>query len=358
MGTETVSSEAESTPSTQTTAARRFTFWALMAASALMVALLIPLWRPLLLAGVFVAGLDDVNEKMVLRLRGRRWWAAGLVTLGTNLLILAPIAALVGTAVSQADEAAAALHNFLDTGGYKGALEKLPEYLSSRALQYTQQLPQELKALTASGAWARRAVGGLSMAGTFITQYVLMTIAMFFFFADGPRLRRWLSDSVPLKADRSREVITRFRETSRVVLGANLVTALGQASVATVGYFIAQVPQAFFFGLLTFFTSFFPGIGTALVALPLSLLLYANGHPYAALFLAAWSTIVVGLIDNIVRPMLTRGKEQLHGAVVFFTLLGGVAVFGAIGLILGPLALSVFLTLLALWKKEAPSLDR
>jgi len=339
-------------PIRPSSAARQFTFWALMAALALMVTLLLPLWQPLLLAGVLAAGLHDFNERVVIKLRGNRWWASGLVTIGINLLILAPIAALVGIAVSQADEASGAIHGFLSNGGYKEWIAKLPEPLAARAGEILAKLPEEFRKLTNSASLARSAVGGISALGSYLTQYVLMTIAVFFFFADGPRLRHWISNSLPLKRERSREIILRFRETSRVVLGANLVTALAQASVATVGYFIAQVPQAFFFGLLTFFTSFFPGIGTALVALPLSLLLFANGHPYAAVFLAAWSTLVVGVIDNILRPWLTRGKEQLHGAVVFFVLLGGIAVFGAIGLLVGPLALSAVLTAFHLWKQQ------
>lgn len=334
-------------------AARSFTFWSLMAALALMATLLLPLWQPLLLAAVLAAGLHDINERLVNKLRGNRWFAAGVVTVGINLLILAPIAALVAIAVSQADEARDAINGFLSNGGYKDWIAMLPDPLAARAFELFAKLPEEFRKLTASGSLARSAFGGISVLGSYLTQYVLMTIALFFFFADGPRLRHWISKSLPLKRERSREIILRFRETSRVVLGANLITALAQASVATIGYFIAQVPQAFFFGLLTFFTSFFPGIGTALVALPLALLLFANGHPYAAVFLAAWSTLVVGVIDNILRPWLTRGKEQLHGAVVFFVLLGGIAVFGAMGLLLGPLALSAVLTALHLWKQQA-----
>jgi predicted PurR-regulated permease PerM len=77
------------------------------------------------------------------------------------------------------------------------------------------------------------------------------------------------------------------------------------------------------------------------------------GHGYAALFLAIWSTVVVGLSDNILRPMLAKGGTHLHGAVVLFSILGSIAYFGAIGIILGPLTLSAFLTMLDLWKRES-----
>lgn len=324
-----------------------------MASGALMVALILPLWQPLLLAAVITAGLSSVQGKLVRAFGGRRWLGATVMTIGTNLLILAPIALLVATAISQADDALHGLRAFIDEGKYKEVLMKLPEPLGSRLLEYTVNVPKELgQTLGASGSLARRAMGGLSVLGSYITQYALMTVAMFFLFADGPRLRQWANSNIPLRSDRTRQVLVRFRQSARVVLGGNLLTALAQAAVATIGYFIAHVPQAFFFGLLTFFTSFFPAIGTALVALPLALLLYATGHLYSALFLAAWATLVVGIVDNVVRPLLTRGKEQLHGAVVFFSLLGGVALFGAMGLVVGPLSLSLFFTLLQIWKQE------
>ena len=130
---------------------------------------------------------------------------------------------------------------------------------------------------------------------------------------------------------------------------------MAQALIATVGYLVAGVPQALFFGLLTVFSSFIPGVGTAIVALPLSAFVFLLGHPYGALFLVIWSTVVVGLSDNVLRPWLAKGGSRLHGAVVLFAILGSIAFFGTIGLVLGPLTLSAFLTMIDLWKRESLS---
>jgi len=339
---------------TEPASSRRFAFWGLLASVALLAALLLPLWRPLLLAAVVATGLCGSNERCVLFFRGHRWPAAAVMTLGANLLILAPVFALVATALSQADEAAEAVKEFVEKGSYNQVIQRLPTSLAQPALQYAATLPKALNHFVgSSGALAKSAVGGLSVLGSYLTQYALMTVAMFFFFLDGARLRHWMADNVPLRNERTRQIVGGFGVTARAVLGANILTALAQACVAMVGYLLAHVPQPFFFGLLTFFTSFFPGIGTAIVAVPLSLLLYASGHTYAALFLVAWAVVVVGLVDNILRPMLTRGKEHFHGAVVFFALVGGVALFGAVGLVLGPLSLSLFLSMLRLWKQES-----
>jgi predicted PurR-regulated permease PerM len=101
-----------------------------------------------------------------------------------------------------------------------------------------------------------------------------------------------------------------------------------------------------FFGLLTFLTSFMPTVGTSIVSLPLAGLLWLTGKTWGALFLVAWSLGVVGLIDNLLRPLLIRGDVHIHGAVIFFSLLGGIALFGLVGLVVGPMALSLFLAML------------
>jgi predicted PurR-regulated permease PerM len=83
-----------------------------------------------------------------------------------------------------------------------------------------------------------------------------------------------------------------------------------------------------------------------------SLLLVVTGHPYMAVFLAAWGLIVVGLVDNLVKPLLIRRGLEIHGAIVFFSLIGGLAAFGAVGLLVGPLLVALFLTLLRIYHRD------
>jgi predicted PurR-regulated permease PerM len=80
--------------------------------------------------------------------------------------------------------------------------------------------------------------------------------------------------------------------------------------------------------------------------------MYLGGHPVSALFLVLWGILAVGLIDNIVKPYLIRGGIELHGAVVFFALLGGLAYFGPVGLIAGPLVVSFFLAVVRMWDRD------
>jgi predicted PurR-regulated permease PerM len=95
-----------------------------------------------------------------------------------------------------------------------------------------------------------------------------------------------------------------------------------------------------------------PAVGAGAVVLAAAAIMYLGGHPYSALFLVVWGILAVGLIDNVVKPFLIRGGLQLHGAVIFFSLLGGLAYFGPVGLIAGPLVVSFFLAVLHMWDRD------
>src|SRR6185369_14473661 len=107
-----------------------------------------------------------------------------------------------------------------------------------------------------------------------------------------------------------------------------------------------------FFGAVTFMAVLIPALGAAFACVAVAALLLVTGHLYAAIFLAIWGIAVVGVVDNVVKPLLMRGGMQMHGAIVFFSLIGGLAMFGPIGLLLGPLAVSLFLTLLKMYRRD------
>jgi predicted PurR-regulated permease PerM len=125
-----------------------------------------------------------------------------------------------------------------------------------------------------------------------------------------------------------------------------------QTVAALIGYLIARVPVPFFFAAVTFFLALIPAIGAAVVCVVAALLLLATGHPVAALVLAIWGIVVVGLSDNVIKPLLVKRGMHMHGAIVFFALLGGLAAFGAVGLLLGPLIVAFFLAVLRIYERD------
>jgi predicted PurR-regulated permease PerM len=328
---------------------RRATWVCAGIATLLMALVTWPLWQPLVVAAVLVGVLQPWYERVVTHWGGRRSLTATLFTLGTVLLILLPLAALALIAVREAVNAAGLISETIASSGIGGLIEKLPDPLASWAHHLQKIVPGQIQKLQsqigAGGRWALATVSGtLGVIAHVGFQLAMMLIAFFFLLRDGRGLVGWLLRTSPLPPDRVRAMLDELRVVARSVLGANFITSAAQAAVATGGFFIARAPSPIFFGLLTLITSMIPSVGSALVTLPVAGLLFLTGHRWSALFLMLWALFVVGLIDNLLRPLLIKGgAANLHGALVFFSLIGAIAAFGAIGLFLGPLVLTFFL---------------
>ena len=338
---------------------------ALVAVSgALVLAVALPLWQPLLIAAVLAATVMPWQDRLSAALGGRRQLAGGLLVLALVLLVLAPFAWVVTVAVREAIQAVQFVRTTLQTQGQEGLLAYLPDRLAELvrdALAGVSTGAEEIASMLATRGLATAAVlgGALSATAQSILQAVLLVIAFYFFLVGGRRLVAWIAGISPAPEE-TQALAAELRNASRSVLASLFLTALVQGAAATVGYFIAQVPNPIFFGLLTFLAAFIPSVGTAIVALPLAGLVLAMGHPWSALFLASWAILVVGLIDNVVKPLLIKGGLRLDGAVLFFALIGGLALFGAVGLLVGPLAVASFVGVvsrLATNAKRTPSPD-
>ncbi len=188
--------------------------------------------------------------------------------------------------------------------------------------------------------------------GSLIFKATMMLIALFFLLVHGEEMVEWIDGVLPLRHGQTRELLIEFKSVSYAVVVSTVVTAGVQALAALIGYFIAQVPHPLFFGSVTFFIAFIPAIGAASVCLAASLILFATGHPYMALFLVTWGLVVVALVDNLVKPLLIKRGLKMHGVVVFFALVGGLGAFGATGLLIGPLVVALFLALLRIYQRD------
>jgi predicted PurR-regulated permease PerM len=181
-------------------------------------------------------------------------------------------------------------------------------------------------------------------------ELILMLIVFHALLEQGKQLLAWILRVSPLPE--TKELLDEARKTSGFVLRSSFLTALVQGAVATVGFFIASVPNPLFFGTLALFAAFIPSVGTALVTFPLVGLLVLSGYIWQPIFLAIWAMLAIGLIDNLLNPLLIRNGVRLNGVVIFVSLVGGMLVFGAIGLIIGPLAVTMFLAMVRFMYRE------
>ena len=364
---------------------QRFLVFLLLLAAVLLACVFAPLAQPLLLAAVAAAVTWPLQKRLAARLRGRRTLAATLLVGGAVLATLLPLAWLVTAGLGELRGGVRLLDHTLRDRATAAFVADLPgplRTLGGSALTTLQQAtgafveeahrappttpapaaptpastaptnpPSEGDGAANGKALAEAAKGALAATWSFAFGGAMFLIAWFCLLTHGDRLVAWLGAASPLRRGQTEELLREFRDTASSLTISTLVTSFAQAAAATVGYLIGGVPKPLFFAALTFVAAFIPAFGAAGVSLATALLLLVEGRPFAALFVAIWSVTLVGLIDNVLKPLLMRSGTGLDGTLVFFALVGGIAAFGAIGLVLGPLALCAFTALVRIQRR-------
>jgi len=173
---------------------------------------------------------------------------------------------------------------------------------------------------------------------------IIALLTMFFMLRDGERLRQPAYELLPLPPERTAAIIKRIGDTVYAVFIGTVLVAILQAVLLSIGFALAQVPNAFLFGLIAMFLCTIPLIGATLVYVPAALVLAAQGRYGWAITIVVIG-IAVTKLDYFLRPWLIGGRTNLHPIGIFFGVLGGVLVFGPVGLVAGPMVLAVLLAL-------------
>ncbi len=323
--------------------------------------LIYPFASALLFAAVLAGALYPTYERLNARLKGRPMVASGLVTFGVALLLAGPTLWLALTVGREVLTGMSSLERtFREGGGVPALLEKLPPSVRYRAQDAIDRLPggreqvqdmAENQAGKAAGAMTAAIVATSSV----VIKVALMLVAFFFFLIDGKKLVHWIATVAPLPESQILDIMMDFRNVSVAVLLSSLGTAGAQSLAALLGYVATGVPHPLFFTLVTFVVAFIPAVGATSVVLAAAGVLLLTGHSQAALALALWAILVVSFIDNLVKPWLLKGQMEIHGGLIFFALIGGIATFGPVGLVAGPLILSFFLAVVRLCRREPRS---
>ncbi len=328
----------------------------LAGSSAFLLGLVIwPFWKAILIAAVLAGAFHPFYERLSARLGQRRQTSALLLTLAVTLVLVVPAMFLTIHLGREAMETFQYVHDTLKSEGVTGLVEDLPPRLRPLGRKLLAAIPprQQQEISRSSAPQAAAAVGGLIQAtSSALAQAGMMLIAFFFLLTDGQRLVDWLAQNIPLPDSHTRGLLTEFRQVSVSVLVSSTATAAAQAAIACVGYLIVGAPSPMFFTAVTFLTAFVPAVGGGGMTFAVAVFVFLTGRVGPAVFLALWAIIAVGLIDNALKPILIKGGVRIHGALIFFALLGGLACFGAVGLIAGPLILVFFLAVIRMCRRE------
>ena len=173
---------------------------------------------------------------------------------------------------------------------------------------------------------------------------------LFYFFRDGPRLMNGVCSFLPLSAEECARVLDRIEETIHAMVFGSLGVAAIQGFLGGLMFWWLGLPSPLVWSAVMCVCAVLPVFGAALVWVPGALYLWVTGETASAVILVLWGGIVVSLIDNLIYPLLVKNQLRLHTVLVFVAILGGIVVFGAAGLILGPVILAVTKVLLGVWR--------
>ncbi|NNB87105.1 AI-2E family transporter [Corallococcus exiguus] len=315
--------------------------------------ILLPFLMPVLLGGFLVVLFMPIQDSLDRRLQGRKSLTAGLSTLAVFLLILAPLA-LVGWMVArEVLQFVGQAQDLLDQVDLRHHfLNSLPRGLS-RYVHFDPESSETERLLMTAVSGGAGLLADVVGAGTeLIVNMFLMTVAMYYFFLDGRRLVNEVARLIPLERRYFDAFSHEFTDVAYAIIYGNTVTALVQGAVGFVGLLIAGVPHAGVWGAAMVLVALVPVGGTALVWGPIGVILVAANRVSEGVFLLAWGTFLVGSIDNVIRPRLCGSRMALHPLLVFLSMFGGLAVFGMMGLLVGPLIASIFMAMVRIYRRD------
>ncbi len=201
---------------------------------------------------------------------------------------------------------------------------------------------------------AAQFVGNLT---SFIVELVVAFFTLFFLLRDGAERVRWLLARAPLRATQLEQLSSGIYRTIIASVYGSLAVALAQGTLLALAFWTLGLPSPLLWGVVTGLFSLVPLVGSAAIWLPAALVLIFTGHWIKGLLLLGWGAGVVGLADNVIRPLVIHEQVQFSTIYVFFALLGGVQAFGLLGLIIGPVVLAVTQTLIKLLWEESRAPD-
>jgi predicted PurR-regulated permease PerM len=279
------------------------------------------------------------------------------------LVVLIVILPLAGVAAAVAGEATA-LYERINTG----------EINPSRLVEWAQQqLPQVVSTLESLGIEPGRLREQISSSAVTVSQFVasralaigqntlaiavyffLMLYLLFFFLRDGERMLDAAVRVLPLGDERERHLLSRFAEVSRATIKGTLVVGVAQGAIGGIAFAILGIGAPVLWGVVMALLSIIPAVGPALVWIPASILLITGGRIIAGIVLILIGTLVIGLVDNVLRPVLVGRDTRMPDYLILLSTLGGLTAFGLAGIVIGPIIAAFFLSVWEMAEEEFP----
>jgi len=307
----------------------------------------LPYLSVFVLAATFALVFQPLHQKILRLMRQNEGLAAFLSTVIVMTVILVPLFLFSFQLIQEAR----GLYTDLTTGKntvlpkevatlIKDRLQKFIPGISFNLDQYLRQLLESL---------VQNFGSVFSTFSKFFINFVLSLFALYYFFKDGDRFKNSMISLSPLTDEHNRMILKKLQVTVSSVINGTLIVALIQGALAGLGFFIFGLPNPVLWGFMTVIAALLPVIGTALVTMPAGFYLLLTGQVLQGIGVIAWGIAIVGTIDNILRPKLIQRKINIHPFFILLSVIGGIAFFGPIGFLIGPLVLSLLFALLDIY---------
>ena len=318
---------------------------------------LIPLTWAALLAIVFY----PLHVRLTHLLHGRNSLASFLFTTLVILVVMVPTVLLSLLLASESVAVYEWSRDFLTGTGLQDFVSHMQVSAPAKAFGYFAPLLRSWKidiadvavkaANIISSFLVSQATDFAKNLASFVVNFFLTTFALFFFFRDGSRIVGGIRSILPMAPEHTDLILGRLYETVAAVVQGTMVTSATQGLLTGVGFWVLGVPFAVFLGCGAAFASMLP-LGTSLVWLPVALYLGVTGSIARAVILVTWGVLVVGTVDNLLRPLLIGGRAEIPTLLLFFGMLGGLQAYGFLGIFLAPAIIAILVAFLQIYREQ------
>lgn len=328
---------------------RKFLFALLAIVAIIALVILYPFLTIFIVSGAFAVILDPLYKWIKKHItRGKQSFASFLTVLIFLIVLCIPVFLIGSIIFNQTQDA---YISFMSNGGTTTFFDKIDSYAD-------RILPQGFNFNAGEKVAELFSMFGSNISGIFTSTVntllagMLGIFSIFYLLKDGRKWKDEIVKMTPLSEIHVNLIIADLKNAiSRIFRGTFLI-AIIQAILAWVGLYIFGVPNAALWGVLAGLASFLPTVGTSIVLIPAAIFLFFNAPLWQALGLFGWYVIIVSTIDNILSPYLISKKSEIPPLFILFAILGGVAVMGASGIIIGPLVVSLLYTLVHIYREE------
>ncbi len=278
-----------------------------------------------------------------------------------TFIIVFPLLTVFAAIVQQGSVTSQNIYQWVSSGGIQAlflqpwavkGVELMNEYTPFEAID-PQNIAEKIGQLASTFGTKLVSISAkiLGDATSFLVSFMLMLFVLFFLLRDHDTIIRTIRHILPLSRSQEDKLLDEIEKVSKSAVLGSFLTAIAQGVAGGIGMWICGF-AGLFWGTMFGFASFIPVVGTALIWIPAAIYLLIVGDINWAIFLAIWSIAFVGSIDNILRPLLMQGSAGMNTLMIFFSLLGGIQLFGLIGLIYGPLIFAIAIVLFNMYEEE------